>query len=297
MVVADLRRAHPGIEWVWRAVTTHGDRRGETPLAALGGAGAFTSELENALLAGEVDVAVHSMKDLPTREREGLAIAAVPLRQDARDALVALDGRRLADLPHGAVVGTGSLRRSAQLLALRPDLKILGLRGNLDTRLRRVAEGRMDGIVVALAGLNRLGYVHRATEAFAPEAMMPAAGQGALAVQTRADDTEAIALCGVVEDDDTRAAVIAERALLAQLGCGCRAPVGALASVDDEGRLRLRAAVFSPDGKACRRTERAGPCADASGLGAAAAEDLLAQGAGGLTADSGGLREVGQHDE
>jgi hydroxymethylbilane synthase len=241
-------------------VRTDGDRLTGS-LASLGGTGVFVTALRDALLDGRCDVAVHSLKDLPTGDAPGLRIAAVPPRQDPHDVLCAREGRTLAELPAGARVGTGSPRRAAQLRAARPDLDVVDIRGNVDTRLGRVAgsttgPGDLDGVVLARAGLARLGRLEAVTEVFADDVLLPAPGQGALAVEVRADLDPASPLAGALralDDRPTRLAVVAERALLARLEAGCAAPIGAAATVED-GLLRLEAVVVAPDGsKSLRR--------------------------------------------
>ncbi|MGH3320177.1 MAG: hydroxymethylbilane synthase [Streptosporangiaceae bacterium] len=266
-------------------VTTQGDRTSAS-LAQIGGTGVFVSVLRDRLLAGDIDVAVHSLKDLPTELAPGLRVAAVPPREDPRDVLAARDGkagRAFRELPEGSRVGTGSPRRTAQLRLARPDLKIEDLRGNVDTRLAKVAAGELDAVVLARAGLARLGRLDEATEALDPDLMVPAPGQGALAVECRGDDHGTARLLGVLDDSPTRAAVTAERAVLAALEAGCSAPVGAYAEAAEHGtRLHLRAAVISVDGAASVRLSTTGPLDAAGDLGRGLATDLLAEGAAAL---------------
>jgi hydroxymethylbilane synthase len=225
--VADRLRAQGyAVELV--EILTEGDVN-RSPLTQIGGTGVFASALRHALRDRVVDLAVHSLKDLPTAAEADLVIAAVPAREDPRDALCARDGLTLADLPAGSAVGTGSPRREAQLRQARPDLRIVALRGNVDTRLAAVRAGALDAVVLAVAGLTRLGRLDQASELLAPAIMLPAAGQGALAVECRADRTDVVAALAAVDDPDTRVAVTAERALLAALEAGCTAPIGALA--------------------------------------------------------------------
>ncbi len=226
--VADLLRSN-GSEVELVEVTTHGDVN-RAPLAQIGGTGVFVSALRDALLAGEVDLAVHSLKDLPTAPADGLALAAVPEREDARDALVAAGGRTLAELPSGSRVGTGSPRRHALLLALRPDLDVVAIRGNIDTRVGFVTSGELDAVVLAAAGLARIGRSDEVSEFFDPGTFVPAPGQGALAVECRADDDEVLAALARLDAPAVRRAVAAERQVLASLEAGCSAPVGAHAS-------------------------------------------------------------------
>jgi hydroxymethylbilane synthase len=256
-------------------IKTTGDKITDVPLAKVGTKGLFTKEIEEALIEGRVDVAVHSLKDLPTALPAGLGLAAIPEREDARDALV---GRRLADLETGARVGTSSLRRVAQLRAARPDLAIEPIRGNLDTRLRKLDEGRYDAIVLACAGLKRLGWQDRIADILTPEVMCPAVGQGALAVETRTDGGEAERICRKLDHADTRAAVTAERAVLAALGGGCQVPVGAHARVELD-RLRLLAVVVAPDGSLVVRRQAEGAPSAAESLGRDLGRQLLDAGA------------------
>lgn len=259
---------------------TAGDRS-RASLREIGGRGVFVAELERALLAGEIDMAVHSLKDLPTRETEGLSIAAVARREDPRDALVSRGGLTLSRLPPGAVVGTGSPRRAAQLLSLRPDLRIADIRGNVDTRIRRVEAGEYEAAVLAAAGLARLGWLDRASQLLSPEEMLPAVGQGALAVQVRADDEEAAALARAADDPPTHLATAAERAFERRLGGGCQAAVAALGEVAG-GRLRLRGLVADPLGGSIIRGEVEGAAEEGEALGLRLAEELLARGAAAL---------------
>ncbi|QSB14433.1 hydroxymethylbilane synthase [Natronosporangium hydrolyticum] len=261
-------------------ISTAGDRSG-APVAQLG-VGVFVSALREALAHKEIDVAVHSFKDLPTAPDERLTIAAVPTRADPRDALITRDGATLATLAQGGRIGTGSPRRIAQLLGYRPDLTAVPVRGNVDTRLRKVATGELDALVLARAGLARLGRVEEITETLDPEVMLPAPAQGALAVECRVDDPSVAKLLAVLDDPATRAAVTAERALLATLEAGCSVPVGGLAEFTDDGELRLRGAVCGLDGARSIRLGRSGPVpttAAAARLGRDLAAALLAAGA------------------
>ena len=224
-------------------ITSLGDVS-QAQLTQIGGTGVFVSALRDSLLRGEVDFAVHSLKDLPTASPAGITLAAVPGRDDPRDALVGRDGVKLADLRPGAKIGTGSPRRAAQLALLRADVTCVPIRGNANTRLAKVRDGELDAIVLACAGLTRIGCAHLITEIFEPEDMLPAPGQGALAVECRADDAELTGLLAAVDDRRTRAAVTAERSLLAALEAGCSAPVGAFASDAGRGRLRLDGVVL-----------------------------------------------------
>jgi hydroxymethylbilane synthase len=255
-------------------IKTTGDKITDVPLARVGTKGLFTKEIEEALLDGRAALAVHSLKDLPTDLPEGLALAAVPPREDARDAIV---GKKLAELAAGAKVGTSSLRRAAQLRALRPDLVVESIRGNLDTRLRKLDEGRYDAIVLAAAGLKRLGWGERIAEILDPEVMCPAVGQGALAIETRATG-EGFDAVSTLDHAPTRAAVTAERAVLGSLGGGCQVPIGAHASVEGD-RLRVSGVVASPDGSETVRAQAEGPAAEAERIGRELGADLLQGGA------------------
>jgi hydroxymethylbilane synthase len=259
------------------AVKTTGDRKSARG-AAISWKGDFTKELDEALLAHRVEFAVHSLKDVPASLPEGLALAAVPLREDPSDVLVTHPARLFSDLPQGSRVGTSSPRRKAQLLAARPDLTVLEARGNVETRIERLREGRFDAIVLARAGLARLGRLDEISDVFPAAVLLPAVGQGALALVSRAEDGEVRALLARLDDADSHASVLAERSLLATLEAGCRAPVAGRASVA-EGRLRLTAGVFSGDGSRALREEGSGTAAEAIGVGKAVAEKLLARGA------------------
>lgn len=299
--VADRLRA-AGVDVELVTVRTAGDAS-SAPIAEIG-VGVFVSALREALVAGEVDVAVHSYKDLPTAPDPRLVLAAVPAREDPRDALVARDGLVLGELPPGSVLGTGSPRRTAQLHALGLGLEVVPIRGNVDSRLRRVAEGRLDGVVVARAGLARLGRLGEATEVLDPLQVLPAPAQGALAVECRADDLDSEHLLSrVLDDAATRSAVTAERALLAAVEAGCNAPVGALADVvedlDDAGRvvlrLSLRGVAAAPEGGLVRASAT-GETTAAQRLGADVAAELLDLGAAGLgraQPDGPGRRPMG----
>jgi hydroxymethylbilane synthase len=252
-------------------IKTTGDKITDVALAKVGTKGLFTKEIEEALLDGRADLAVHSLKDLPTELPEGLVLAAVPEREDPRDAVV---GSKLADLPLGARVGTSSLRRAAQLRQLRPDLQVESVRGNLDTRLRKLDEGQYDAILLAAAGLKRLGWANRIAEILPPEQMCPAVGQGALAIETRAG-FEKVAM---LDHAATHTAIMAERAVLAALGGGCQVPIGAYATVSD-GRIHLLAIVAAPDGSQVIGATAEGATAEAAAIGARVAADLLERGA------------------
>ncbi len=256
-------------------IRTTGDKITDVPLAKVGAKGLFTKEIEEALQAGAIDLAVHSMKDLPTLLPEGLTVAAIPEREDPRDALL---GNKLQNLPRGCKVGTSSLRRAAQLRALRPDLEVEPVRGNLDTRVRKLDEGRYAAVVLACAGLKRMGWDDRIAEILSTDYMCPAVGQGALAIETRADGGPAEEICRRLDHSDTRIAVTAERALLAALGGGCQVPIGAYATVDG-GELHLTAVVCTPDGERLIRRNVSGPAGSAEELGRELGQTLLDAGA------------------
>jgi hydroxymethylbilane synthase len=262
-------------------IKTTGDHLQTASLVQAGGKGLFTKEIEEALLVGAIDLAVHSLKDLPTEGREDLAIAAIPEREDPRDAIL---GSLLKDVPHGASAGTSSGRRAAQLRLLRPDLQIQPIRGNIDTRLRKLKDGQYDAVVLAAAGLRRLGLAHEISEVFSPQQMCPAPGQGALAIQTRRGDP-AYKICAQLNDEPTSQAVTCERTVLAALGGGCQLPVGAFADPIGE-TLNVIAVVLSPDGARCLRAQATGPRHRPKELGQAVAADLLGRGAGEILSES-----------
>ena len=277
--VGDRLSAALGREVLLVEITTQGDRDAQ-PLAQLGGTGVFVSALREALLRGEVDLAVHSLKDLPSGPAAGIRLAAVPVRDDPRDALVARDGAKLADLPPGASIGTGSPRRASQLLALRSDLRCVPIRGNAGTRLGKVTEGELDAVVLAYAGLARIGYLNAVTQVFEPDEMLPAPGQGALAVECRDGEPELAALLEAVSDPASVAAATAERSLLEALEAGCSAPIGAYAAGTDQ--LRMQAAVISLDGSRVLRAHGTAAAADGWQLGRDLAAELLRSGASDL---------------
>ena len=285
-LVADLVRDRLGREVELVEVTTEGDTS-SAPLAQLGGTGVFVSALRDALLAGRIDLAVHSLKDLPTAACEGITLAAVPPREDPRDVVVARDGLTLGELPAGSRVGTGSPRRVSQLHALGLGLDVAGIRGNVDTRIGKVRSGEYDAVVLARAGLARLDRIEEATEVLDPLQMLPAPGQGALAVECRSDDHDLAAELAALEDPRSRASVDAERAVLATLEGGCSAPIGALAEVvegEDGDELWVRAIALSHDGGLSVRMSASGSPADAAGVGTRLAGEMLTDGAAELTA-------------
>jgi hydroxymethylbilane synthase len=274
----------PAVELV--TIRTTGDDIPDRPLSEIGGKGLFTRELDEALLDGRIDLAVHSLKDLPTELPEGLALGAVPEREDFRDVLVGPEGSdlTLGSLPAGALIGTGSLRRRAMVLALRPDLKVAEIRGNLDTRIRKVDEGEYDAVVLAAAGLRRMSWAQRITEYLDPGSWIPAPGQGALAVMIRSGDRGRLTEVEGLDHPPSRAAVAAERTLLHRLEAGCRLPVGALGLPFGAG-LRLRAVVAFPDGRRAVRAEATGKRDDPQALGEQVARVLLERGADSLLSE------------
>ncbi len=255
-------------------IKTSGDRIQDRTLATAGGKGLFTKEIEEGLLAGTVDIAVHSMKDMPTWLPDGLTIPCLLPREDPRDVLIASGVRALADLPQGAVVGTSSLRRQAQLLARRPDLRIVNLRGNVETRLRKIAAGEADATLLALAGLKRLGMAEHAAATLPTDDMLPAVAQGAIGIECRGDDAATQDMLAPLHDAVTGAAVAAERAMLERLDGSCRTPIAALATVDGAGGLTLDGLIATPDGRRVLRARRDGDARDAMALGRDAGEEL-----------------------
>ena len=279
--VAELirQRTGAGVELV--GLTSFGDIT-RVNLPDIGGTGVFVSALRESLLGGDIDLAVHSLKDLPTAALPGITLAAVPARDDPRDALIGRDGAKLADLPPGAAIGTGSPRRAAQLLLLRPDIRPVPIRGNAGTRLAKVTSGQVDAVVLAYSGLARIGELDRVSQVFEPDEMLPAPGQGALAVECRTDDTDLAGLLALVDDPGSRAAVTAERTVLAELQAGCSAPLGAYAA--GTGVLHLTAVVVAEDGGLAVRASQSGPPSRAEELGRDVAAELLRLGAGTIVA-------------
>ena len=281
--VAELITQRTGATVELVGLTSFGDVT-RMNLPDIGGTGVFVSALRESLLAGDIDLAVHSLKDLPTAVMPGITLAAVPAREDPRDVLVARDGAKLADLPPGAVIGTGSPRRAAQLLLLRPDVRPVPIRGNAGTRLGKVCSGEVDAVVLAYAGLARIGELDRICQVFETDDMLPAPGQGALAVECRAGAADLAELLAHVDDPASRAAVTAERTVLAKLQAGCSAPLGAYAA--GTGVLHLTAVVVAENGGAAVRAWQSGAAADAQRLGRDVAVELLRQGAGTIVAGS-----------
>lgn len=286
-VAARLRAAWPELNCQTQLFTTSGDRTLDKPLPEIGGKGVFTAELEDALRAREIDIAVHSLKDLPIDDAPGLTLGAIGVREDARDVLISHTGSTFSALRRGARVGTSSLRRAAQLLAARPDLNLLPLRGNVDTRIRKVKQGDYDAIVLAAAGVIRLGLEEHISDYLSFEVMLPAPGQGALAVQCRRDDVPVLELLSALEDASTRTAVTAERAFLQHLGGGCAAPIAAYAQSTIShllSAISLTGLVASPDGRRLIRVSDKGD--DPLTLGKTLAEQALTQGASDLILNS-----------
>lgn len=280
-VQAELNRLRPGLDIALAIIKTQGDKIQNVPLAKVGGKGLFVKEIEEALLKGQIDLAVHSMKDMPAALPDGLEIGAIPRRENPLDAFLSKDNVSLAKLRSGARVGTSSLRRSAQLLFLRPDLTIVSLRGNLDTRLKKLAGSELDAIVLAAAGLIRLELAHHITAYLPPDKMLPAVGQGALCIEHRADNAFTTELLTLLEDTPTRTAVTAERAFLRRLEGGCQVPIAAHGEAQGTV-LNLSGLVADIDGRAIIKSSAAGPEDQADTLGVQLAEKLLAKGAGAL---------------
>jgi len=277
-VKAELERHHPHLEVEIVIIKTSGDVFSQAPLSQIGGKGLFTKEIEESLLQKKIDLAVHSLKDLPTTLPPGLCLAAVSRREDVRDAFVSNKYQSLEELPLGAVIGTSSLRRQSQLLQIRWDLEIRNLRGNLDTRLRKLDEGQYEAIILACAGLIRLGLAHRIVEKIPVEQICPAIGQGALGIEARAEDAVTLERLQCLDHQETRLATEAERAFLKRLGGGCQVPIAAYARVAN-GQLQLDGVITSIDGKQVYRYSAQSDLQNAEGLGIRVAESLLGQGA------------------
>lgn len=276
-VISALERAWPGLSCHVKRFKTKGDKTLEVPLPQIGGKGLFTAELEHALREGDIDFAVHSLKDLPTDPSPGLTLGAVTNRTNAQDVLVAHEQWTLETLPAGATVGTSSLRRAAQLHHVRPDLNVQPIRGNVDTRVRKVQDGTYDAAVMAAAGLERLGLTDHIAEYLSLDVMLPAAGQGALAVQCRAGDTQVLALLAAIDNEADRMATRAERTFLSALGGGCSTPIAAYARVGDDAMIEMNAMIVSLDGQMVIRVQGVGT--DAQQLGRELAKEALGQGA------------------
>lgn len=278
MIKAALEKVWPEIRFELQVIKTTGDKITGVPLSKVGGKGLFVKEIEDALLDGSADLAVHSMKDVPADLPEGLMIAALPEREDPRDCLILREGKSMGDLRDGALIGTSSLRRASQMLSLRPDAKIRDLRGNLDTRLRKLDEGLFDAIILAAAGLNRMGWQERATVFLAPAEFVPAVGQGALAIEARSEDLEVRRLLAPLDHFETAVALRAERSMLGELEGGCQVPIGGHARI--EGKMvALLGLVASLDGAQLIRAVRSAPLEEAELLGKRVAAELLGRGA------------------
>lgn len=276
-VISELKKLNPGFEFHIEKISTKGDKITDTPLSRLGGVGLFTKELETALIKGKIDLAVHSAKDVPTELHEGLMIGATPKREDPHDVLISNNNANLDKLPDAARIGTSSLRRRAQLLAFRPDFKILDLRGNLDTRLKKLETDDLDAIVVAHAGLRRMGYTGPISQIIPFDIMLPAVGQGSLCIEIRKDDARINKIVSSLDDLQTRIAIEAERALLAKLQGGCQVPIGAYAQIQ-ENKVFLEAIICTMDGDHAIQDRNNGPSHQAAKLGEDLAERMLENG-------------------
>ena len=277
-VKSELERLHSNADIDIRIIATSGDNIQDVPLSKIGGKGLFVKEIEEALLANEIDLAVHSMKDVPMELPTELGISVITKRENPLDALISKNGEKLADLPQGATIGTSSLRRSSQLLKYRDDFKIHPLRGNVDTRLRKVEEGKYDAILLASAGLNRLGWANRITEEISHDILLPAMGQGALGIETRLDDTMIYDFISTLNHEQTHYAVSAERSLVGRLDGGCQVPIGAYARIE-KGLITLKGLVASLDGEVIYKLENVGPVDDAINIGQELGSKLLKMGA------------------
>lgn len=279
-----LRKQYPDCQVTLKKTVTKGDRILDVPLAQIGGKGLFTKEIETELLDGTVDLAVHSLKDMPTVLPEGLCLTAITTRANVGDAFVSNKYASFSELPQGAVLGTSSLRRKAQLLAVRPDLKIVDLRGNVDTRLRKLDEGQMDAIILAAAGLERLGHADRIREIIPTTVCLPAVGQGALAIECRSDNKEVREMLAFLNDLPTKQATDAERTFLGLIEGGCQVPIGVHAEVENDN-VKIEAVIASLDGSKVLRNNITGPAADAVGLGRKLGQQMLAEGGEQILAD------------
>jgi len=277
-VKSELERLHSNADIDIRIIATSGDKIQDVPLSKIGGKGLFVKEIEEALLANEIDLAVHSMKDVPMELPTELGISVITKRENPLDALISKNGEKLADLPQGATIGTSSLRRSSQLLKYRDDFKIHPLRGNVDTRLRKVEEGKYDAILLASAGLNRLGWANRITEEISHDILLPAMGQGALGIETRLDDMMIYDFISTLNHEQTHYAVSAERSLVGRLDGGCQVPIGAYARIE-KGLITLKGLVASLDGEVIYKLENVGPVDDAINIGQDLGSKLLKMGA------------------
>src|SRR3990167_5794961 len=276
-VISELKRLNPGLEFQIEKISTKGDKITNAPLSRLGGVGLFTKELEVALIKEKIDIAVHSAKDVPTEIHEGLVIGATPKREDPHDVLISNNNASLEKLPDNARIGTSSLRRKAQLLAFRPDFKILDLRGNLDTRLEKLETEDLDAIIVAYAGLRRMDYKGQISQIIPFDIMLPAVGQGSLCIEIRKDDSKINKIVLGIDDRQTRASVEAERALLAKLQGGCQTPIGAYAEIK-KNELYIEAVICTLDGDHTIRDRHSGPVSQASKIGDELAQRMLGNG-------------------
>lgn len=279
-----LRKQYPDCQVSLKKIVTKGDRILDVPLAQIGGKGLFTKEIETELLDGTVDLAVHSLKDMPTVLPEGLCLTAITTRANVGDAFVSNKYASFSELPQGAVLGTSSLRRKAQLLAVRPDLKIVDLRGNVDTRLRKLDEGQMDAIILAAAGLERLGHADRIREIIPTTVCLPAVGQGALAIECRSDNKEVREMLAFLNDLSTKQATDAERAFLGLIEGGCQVPIGVHAEVENDN-VKIEAVIASLDGSKVLRNNITGPAVNAADLGRKLGQQMLAEGGEQILAD------------
>ena len=289
-VAGRIREKYPDKSVKLLHITTKGDRVLDVPLAKIGGKGLFTKEIETAMLDGEIDIAVHSLKDMPTALPEGLVLAAITKRANVGDAFVSIKYDSFAKLPKGAKIGTSSLRRKAQLLSVRPDLQICDLRGNVNTRLDKLAQGKFDAVILAAAGLERLGFSDKITEILPKEICIPAVGQGALAIETRADDKETIDLLSFLHDEAAATTASAERAFLARVEGGCQVPVGVYAETNGDN-ITVEAVIASLDGKRLLRDKITGNASDAAELGIHIAESLLDKGGLAIMQEIGLLKD------
>lgn len=279
-----LRKQYPDCQVTLKKIVTKGDRILDVPLAQIGGKGLFTKEIETELLDGTVDLAVHSLKDMPTVLPEGLCLTAITTRANVGDAFVSNKYASFSELPQGAVLGTSSLRRKAQLLAVRPDLKIVDLRGNVDTRLRKLDEGQMDAIILAAAGLERLGHADRIREIIPTTVCLPAVGQGALAIECRSDNKEVREMLAFLNDLPTKQATDAERAFLGLIEGGCQVPIGVHAEAENDN-VKIEAVIASLDGSKVLRNNITGPAVNAADLGRKLGQQMLAEGGEQILAD------------
>lgn len=279
-----LRKQYPDCQVTLKKIVTKGDRILDVPLAQIGGKGLFTKEIETELLDGTVDLAVHSLKDMPTVLPEGLCLTAITTRANVGDAFVSNKYASFSELPQGAVLGTSSLRRKAQLLAVRPDLKIVDLRGNVDTRLRKLDEGQMDAIILAAAGLERLGHADRIREIIPTTVCLPAVGQGALAIECRSDNKEVREMLAFLNDLPTKQATDAERAFLGLIEGGCQVPIGVHAEVENDN-VKIEAVIASLNGSKVLRNNITGPAVNAADLGRKLGQQMLAEGGEQILAD------------